>query len=72
MSLRQEILERCGIQCNQSTLHLINALNHHSIAYKVKRCYNKDELFNNDVSNLGLVGLARARVSVFRVSIQKL
>ena len=46
-------MERCGIQCNQSTLHLINTLNHHSIAHKVKCCCNKDEISNDDVNNLG-------------------
>jgi hypothetical protein len=37
----------------------------------MKRCCNKDEISNNDVSNLRLVGLGRVRVSVVRVSIQK-
>jgi hypothetical protein len=31
------MLKQYGIQCNKSTLHSINAFNHHSIAYKEKR-----------------------------------
>jgi hypothetical protein len=47
--------------------NLINAFNYHSIAHKVKRCCIKDVITKDDVNNLGLVGLARARVSVVRV-----
>jgi hypothetical protein len=41
LSLHQSILEQYGIQSNKSTLHLIYALNHHSIAYKTKRLLHK-------------------------------
>jgi tetrahydromethanopterin S-methyltransferase subunit A len=40
---------------DMAMLNLINAFNYHSIAYKMKCCCNKDEIFNDDVSNLGLV-----------------
>jgi hypothetical protein len=45
------MLKRCGIQCNKSILHSINAFKHHSIAYKENVSCTNDIIAKDDGSN---------------------
>ena len=44
-------MKQCGIQCNKSILHSINAFNHHSIAYNENVSYTNDTIAKDDDNN---------------------
>ena len=45
------MLKRCGIQCNKSIFHSINAFKHHSIAYEVNVSSTNDIIAKDDGNN---------------------